>query len=189
MALIQLASPFSAFPCASGRTQSGFFFITLHTPREPSSPDDKKFSSLISLTFSILPWCPLYMSWDSSAIFQIRIVQSLPPDVMARSRDKASIPVIGAWWPNLHYTVYYVVSKAISITNIVLSHKLSMYAISSSDHTFTERSLLAVYSEWVSRRNTKAVTVSRWPWNVCKWFRVFGHQIWTNELVSATALK
>lgn len=42
----------------------------------------------------MLPLWPLYTSCDSSVIFQMRKLRSDPPDVMARSRDNASILVI-----------------------------------------------------------------------------------------------
>lgn len=39
---------------------------------------------------------PLNTSCDSSTTFQIRILASLPPDVIALSRNRLSIPVIAS---------------------------------------------------------------------------------------------
>lgn len=91
----------SSFPCASRIEHKGFFFKQLQTHNCPSSPQLKKFSSFMSFTVSMLPLCPPNISCDSSTIFQIRIVPSKPPLVIARSRANASIDVIPLWCPNL----------------------------------------------------------------------------------------
>lgn len=91
----------SSLPCASDTEHKGFFFKQPQTHNCPSSPQLRKCSSFISFTKSMLPPCPLNISCDSSTIFQIRIVPSKPPLVIARSRASASIDVIPFWCPNL----------------------------------------------------------------------------------------
>lgn len=68
----------SSFPCASGIEHSGFFFKHPQTQSCPSSPPLKKFSSLMSLTASMLlpTLLTLNINCDSSTIFHILIVPS-----------------------------------------------------------------------------------------------------------------
>lgn len=96
MDVIQLATPVGDIPCANLKLLIGRFLLELHTQSVPSSPHDRKVSSLINLTQSILPkWPALKTSCDSSTIFHILSVPSHPPEVSARSFCRASMEVIG----------------------------------------------------------------------------------------------
>lgn len=100
---IQRGNPFSSTPWALLTVNNGLFLNVPQRLSWPSSPHDKKYSSFMSFTESMLPSLPWNSSCDSSTIFQMRIDLSNPPLVIALSRDNASIDVMPLWWPKLKH--------------------------------------------------------------------------------------